>query len=827
MKNPLLKKILPHFIAIVIFLIVSVFFCKPVLDGNVLNQHDIVSWKGMAQNAFEYKEKNGHYPLWNPNLFSGMPNYQVAMEGKSILPPFTNIILFTLPKPINFFFLACICFYILCLTFRTRPVIAIFGALAYAFATYNPVIIGAGHESKMWAIAFMPLAMAGLISIYEKKYWLGLALTTFGAYVQIGVNHPQISFYFFLIAVAVTITYLIIWIKQKDWKHIAMAVSVTIIAALTGVAGNALTLLTTNEYTKLTLRGGKDVAIDGNKVIAAKTKGLDTSYAFQYSLGKAEATVILMPDAFGGSSAKTLDENSKVVEKLVKRGAPENNAIQIASGIPKYWGGIDGAGTSGPPYLGAIVCLLALIGFVLYKKPLRWGLLIISVLAILMAWGKYLPGFNTFLFNNLPLYNKFRAPSMILVITEFTFPLIAALGLQYILYRDNSRELLKADFKKILYATGGLVALLGLLYLTMDYSSPFDTLIRNNKWDESGTDEIGRLIVAGLKEDRSAMFGGQLLRTIGFCAVVIGILFLYLKKLIQPLVAAIIFLVVSSVDLLIVDKQYLNEENYVSKDEMEASNFTASAIDNEILKDKDPDFRVFRLSADAFSESHTSYFHKSVGGYHPAKLRIYQDVIERYLSAQPNEGVLNMLNTKYYIVQNPQTGQQSLIPNAKAYGTCWFVKQVMLVNDRAAALQALENTNLKDTAIVEKLMAKNIVLPQWDSAATIKMVNYDNDAIDYEAVCSKPQFAVFSEVYYNKGWNVYVDGKKAEYVNTNYILRGLSVPSGKHTIKFVFEPQTYETGAAISQIASFLILLFFFCGLFMAWRETRKQVTAE
>ncbi|MBL0272946.1 MAG: YfhO family protein [Chitinophagaceae bacterium] len=824
MKNEFWKKILPHFVAIMVFLIVSVWFCKPVLDGNVLNQHDIVSWKGMAQNAFEYKEKNGHLPLWNPNLFSGMPNYQVTMEGKSILPPITNAILFSLPNPINFLFLACVCFYLLCLVFRARPVIAIFGALAYGFATYNPVILSAGHESKMWAIAFMPLVMAGLISIFEKKYWLGLALASFGTYLQIGVNHPQISYYFFLIAAGVTITYLVVWIKQKDWKHMTLAVSVTAIAAIVGVAGNALTLLTTNEYTKLTMRGGKDVTIEGDKVSAAKTKGLDTSYAFQYSLGKAEAAVILMPDAFGGSSAKTFDENSKVVAKLVNRGAPESNAVQIASGIPKYWGGIDGVGTSGPPYLGVVVCLLSLIGFVLYKKPLRWGLLAVSVLAILMAWGKYLPGFNTFLFNNLPLYNKFRAPSMIMVITQFTLPLVAVLGLQYVLYRENSRELLKADFKKIAFATGGLIALLGALYIGMDYSSPFDKLILANKWDNSGTDEIGRLIVSGLKEDRRAMFGGQLLRTVGFAILVLGVLFMYIRNLLKPLAVALIFLVISSVDLLVIGKEYLNEDNYVSKDEMASSNFTASAIDQEILKDKDPNFRVYHLSGDAYSETRTSYFHKSVGGYHPAKLRIYQDVIEKYLSSATKQSVLNMLNAKYIIVQDQQSGQPTLVPNPEAFGPCWLVKQVKWVDDRAASLLALDNTNLRDTAVVEKSLSKNLVQPQWDSTATIKMIKFDNDAIDYEVNGNGPQFAVFSEVYYPNGWNAYIDGKKTEYVNTNYILRGLSVPAGKHAIRFVFEPETYKKGVAISQVASWLILLFFLGGLFMAWRESKKPV---
>ena len=829
MKNPLLKKIFPHFIALAIFLIVSVLFCKPVLEGNVLNQSDIVSWKGAAQNAFEYKKIHGHLPLWNPNLFGGMPNYQVAMEGKSILPGFTNAILFTLPKPINFFFLACICFYILCLALRTRPVIGIFGALAFAFATYNPVIISAGHESKMWAISFMPLVLAGLINTFEKKYWLGLALTSFGTYLQIGVNHPQISFYFLLVAVAVTLSYIVMWVKQKDWKHIGMAAGITAVATIAAVAGNALTLLTSYEYTKFTMRGGKDIAIEGGKVTATKTSGLDTSYAFQYSLGKAEATVILMPKAFGERSGTSdgrmyaLDEKSTIVKKLIDRGVDEGNAIQLASSLPKYWGGIDGVGTSGPPYLGVITCLLALIGFVLYKSPLRWGLLAVSVVAILMAWGKYLPGFNTFLFNNLPLYNKFRAPSMTMVITQFTLPIMAVLGLQHLLYREKSRELLKADFKKILYTAGGLILLLVLMYIGMDYGSPSDGGIKDYLSQVTkNNDELTRAILSGLKADRKAMFGGQLLRTAGFAILVLGLLYMYLRNILKQLQIAITILLISSIDLFVIGKEYLDENSYIPKDEVQSKNFEPSEIDKTLSQDKDPDFRVFNLSVNPYADGRTPYFHKSIGGYHPAKLRIYQDIIDKYLSGPFNEEVLNMLNAKYVINPDQKTGNAYLIPRPGAFGPCWLVKSVKLVDDRVAAILALDSTNLKDTAIVERLFSKNVIQPQWDSSATIKLTKFDNDIVEYESNSTSQQFAVFSEVYYPKGWNAYIDGNKTEYCNVNYILRGISILPGKHTIKFIFEPDSYKKGNSIGYVASFLILLFFLGGLFISWKESRK-----
>jgi hypothetical protein len=824
MKNGFFRKLLPHLIAILVFIVVTAIFCKPALEGNVLNQHDITGWKGMAQNAFEYKATHGHFPLWNPNLFSGMPNYQVAMEGKSILPDFTKILSLWLPRPMNFFFLACICFYILCIALRLNPVIGIIGGLSYAFSTYNAVIIGVGHESKMFAIDFMPLLLSGMIFTFNKKYWLGLAITTLGAYLEIAVNHPQINYYFLLVALAVTIAYLIYWIKQKDWKHIVVAGAITVGTAVVGIAGCAVTLLTSYEYTKATMRGGKNISIEGDIVKQEKTTGLDTSYAFQYSLGKSETAVMMMPNAFGGSSSKPLEENSKVVEKLTDKGVPENQALQVATHLPSYWGGIDGVGTAGPPYIGVIVCLMALIGFVVVKHPLRWGLLAITVIAILMSWGKYLPSFNTFLFRHLPLYNKFRAPSMTLVIAEFTIPIMAMLGLQYILFREKSRELLKADFKKILYAIGGLFGVLILMYLMMDYNSSFDQQILQIYTDpKTGNNEIARAIISGMKADRRSMFGGQLMRTLGFAVLVVGLLYLYVRNAVKPMLVIISLGIISTIDLFAIDKEYLNEDNFISPDELLSQNFTPTTVDQQIQQDKDPDFRVFNSAPNWTQESRTSYFHKSIGGYHPAKLRIYQDLIDKYFMGMPDQNILNMLNVKYVIFTNPQTNQQQLEPNPYAYGPCWLVKNVKIVDGPVEEIQDIGETHLRDTAIVQKTFGNAVTQPQLDSAAVIKLSKFDNDTMEYSFSSTKPQFAVFSEIYYPFGWNAYIDGKKVDYCKTDYVLRGLSIPAGQHAIKFIFEPASYKKGVTIAYIASYFILILFLGGLFMAWRNSRQE----
>jgi hypothetical protein len=822
MNSRLVKQLLPHLIAVVIFLTVSLFFCKPVLEGNALKQFDTINWKAMSQNAFEYKARHGHLPLWNPNIFSGMPNYQIAMEGKSVLPDFVKIMSLWLPKPINFFFLACVCFYILCLSLRLRPVIGILGSIAFAFATYNPIIIGVGHESKMLAIAFMPLAMAGMILTYEKKYWLGLSVTTVGALLEIAVNHMQITYYFVLIAFAVTVAYMIAWIKRREWKHMLISGSIVAISAVVAVCSTAVTLLTTYEYAKATTRGGKDITVDGEVVKKAKTSGLDTAYAFQYSFGRAESVVLMMPKAFGEGSSKALDENSKVVEKLTDKGVPESSAMQLATQLPAYWGGIPQ--TDGPPYLGVIICILAIIGFIVVRQPIRWALLAITVMAIMMSWGKYAPTFNTFLFTHLPMYNKFRAPSMSMVIPEFTAPVMACLALQQIFYRDNNRELLKADFRKILYSVGGLVALLIIMYLMMSYTAPIDNELSANISQSVKSNEIGRAVIAGMKADRRAMFGGQLLRTLGFAILVVGLLYLYMRNLIKPIVIVIALIIITTIDLLVIDKEYLNDEHFAPADEITAQSFTPSTVEKQILQDRDPDFRVYNTGVGPLQDYRSPYFFKSITGYNPARLSIYQNLVDKYLFGSPNQNVLNMLNAKYIIFTNSQTNQQQMQPNPNAFGHCWLVKNVRIVDGPVEEIEAIGSADLRDTAIVQKAFSNVVTQPQWDSSASIKLVKFDNDTMDYSFNGTKPQFAVFSEIYYAKGWNAYVDGKKNEYCKADYVLRGLSLPAGQHTVRFIFEPTSYKQGVKIAYASSFLILIILLGGFFMEWWTRRQAV---
>ena len=820
MQNALLKKALPHVAALLFFMMVAALFCLPALQGNELDQHDNVSWKGMAQNAFEYKAAKGHFPLWNTALFSGMPNYQVAMEGKSILPNLAEIMMLGLPKPMNFFFLACVCFYILALTIGAAPMVATLVATGYAFSTYNPVIIAAGHDTQMIATAFLPLLLAGLLLTYHKKYWIGLSLSTLGAYLLIAANHLQITYYFFLVAVLISAAYAMEWIRNKEWKHLLLSAAISLSAALLAIGGNALILLTSAEYSRYTMRGGKDLSIDeSGKVNLTKTKGLDTSYAFEYSLAPQESFTLLLPNAFGGGHSRRFEEGSTIANNLMEKGIDQANAEQLAQGLPQYWGGLPY--TAGPAYLGVLIVVLGLWGFLFSKGALRWGLLSATVLGLFISWGKNFAFFNLFLFDYLPLFNKFRAPSMAQVIPQLSLSVAAVMGLSQLTSGGWSASDLLS--KKVLAPLGGLFGLLILLWLFQQYEAPIDAQILAGYTDKNGSDEFARLIVSSMKDERRSMFGSAILRAILLTLFLVGIGWAYLKNYLGKFWALALLIVVSTAELTLTSKDYLPSESYVSADEYQQKNFAPTPIDQEILKDRDPHYRVLNLSTSTFNDAITSYHHRSAGGYHAAKLRIYQDLIEKYFAAGVDPTVMNMLNIRYVIVNDPAAGQPSLISNRdSAYGSCWLVDSVVLTNDRAATLEQLGVTDLRRVALAEKTAALTSTKFERDSSATLSLTRFDNDTLVYETSGSSPRFAVFSEIYYPKGWNAYVDGKRTDYVNVNYVLRGLLLPAGPHRIEFIFEPESVKTGSTLMYASSVLIALVILAGFFMAYKKSKQ-----
>ena len=831
MNKDLFKKFLPHLIAIVIFLIAAIIYCSPALQGKVVAQTDITHWKGAVQQSFEYeKTHDGKGPLWTNSLFSGMPAFQIGdVPYNNVIPGYVNTIMtLGLPKPISFFFLACICFYILTQILRLRPWVGIMGALAFAYATFNPVIIAAGHDTQMLSIAYMPAVLASVLLIYEKKYWLGAALTALFSATMIAMNHLQIVYYMVLVIVIMTVFFAIRWIQQKDFKHLFLAGSFAIVAGTIGVLTNSVNLFSTYEYQKYTIRGGASYLTDTTAKKSATAKnGLDADYAFAYSLEIAEPLVMVVPRMFGGSSgfSDIDEEKSKTIEAL--RAMPQELQQQLP--VSAYWGGIttvDGSvGTSGPPYIGAIVCFLAIIGFFITDKKYKWAILATVVIAIMLSWGSFFKSFNDIVFNIVPFYNKFRAPSMILVIPQLLLPLMAAFGVNTLINKENKKTLWP-QLKKGLIATGILFGVLLLLYMSLGYMSSMDNEIMRQVRNSGQQQliEAVRPFFDGLKADRKSLFITDIFRSLGFIVLAGLILWLLIRNTIKPVVATLLLTVFVFIDLITVDNKYLKKENYQDKTDNEMV-FQRTAYDDTIKADKSY-FRVLNYAQDRFNENITSYTHNSVGGYHAAKLRIYQDIIERQLGTN-NMAVVNMLNAKYFIQketnpQSPQFGHTvAMQKNNGALGPCWLVKTVQFVKNADDEMNALNHFNPSDTAFVQESFKPSITaMPVADSAASIQLVKNDNDVITYSFNSSTNQFAVFSEVYYPGGWRTYIDNKEAPIIKTDYVLRGLAVPAGKHDIRFEFKPDGFYKGKKITAIFEILLALLLLSALFMEWRKT-------
>ncbi|HMK20289.1 MAG TPA: YfhO family protein [Chitinophagaceae bacterium] len=834
MKSSWFKKLIPHGVAVLIFLVVAFIYCKPVLEGKVVAQHDITHWKGSIQQSVEYaKTHNGLYPLWTNSMFSGMPTFQIGYNNNNKIPWIAHqIFSLGLPKPVNFFFLACICFYFLCITLRVRSVFGILGALAFAYATYNPIITAVGHDTKMLSIAYMPALLASVILIYEKKYWLGAGLTALFASVLIIQNHPQIDYYLFLTLGIMTIFYAIRWVKNKEWRHFGLAVSFTAIAAITGVLTNAVSIFSTYEYQKETIRGGARSIVDSTAKNVNASDGLTKDYALSYSMGITEPLIMMVPRMYGGASyaMEIKEEDSKALESL--RAFPTEAQQQVSQYLSFYWGGMakPGESVSGPAYVGAIICILAILAMFVLDGKHKWWILTAIGITIMMSWGSYFDVLNGFLYKALPLYNKFRAPSMILVVAQMLLPLLAVLGLNKIADTTDKKTLLP-EFKKGLIAVAVTFILLFIIYFMSDFMSGTDNeLMKRLKSGGEGAQQWLQIFTSffeGLREDRKSLMMGDILRSLGFGFVALLLVFLAIRKTISNLVLGVGLLIFVLIDSLTIDVKYLNYESYKDNQENEVS-FVKTKPDNEILADKSQ-FRVFNVAGDAFNENITSYYYNSVGGYHPAKIAIYQELIEHKLSTQqPNMYILNMLNTKYFIQKDRSNQTQAYQKNDSALGNCWLVKNIQYVKDANAEMNSLGNFNPADTAVVQDAFKSSIPFePVADSTATIALVKNDNDVINYMFNAASNQFAVFSEIYYKSGWKAYIDGKETPIVKVNYVLRGLAVPAGKHDIKFEFKPQGYYKGRSITSIFSIVLLVVFAAGIFMEWRGRKETALAN
>lgn len=885
-KNSWLKKALPHLTAIGIFLIVTLIFCRDGLQsGTHMRQNDITSVAGMTKQLRDHHAQTGHYPLWVTNMFSGMPAWQILFDGGySPLGIINDAFQLWLPQPFNFFFLACIGFYIFCMCLRIRPSVAIIGSIAFAFCSYNPIIVTEGHVTKMMAMAYAPPLLGSIILLYERKYLAGFVLSSLFAALQIQQNHPQITYYLFLVIVIMTIAYLIRWIKEKSYKNILPALGLAGIAGIIGLMVSAVLYFPVYDYTAHSKRGGQLVMneVSGvdtktNVIKDNKTVGLTKEYAFQWSYGIGETLTLMFPGAKGYGLTFSqregeqfmypqLDGESNVAKTLTEKlGAPqeqaENFAMQMSQSL--YWG--DQPFTRGPVYLGAIICFLFIFGMFYLDDKHKWWLLAASVLGIVLAWGKFFPAFNNFIFDYLPFYNKLRAPTMSLFIPQLLFSAGAVLAINKLV--DGDKTFAWQQFKKSLIATAAIFAIGLFMYMSADFSNEnksrtleFNKIVSANDanleariselnrayepksdnqlyenlvFNTGGNQDAARSIVNAFKKDRSAALGSSLLRSLIFVLLAAGLLFLYIrnKSGSKLLVWGLALLVL--IDLISFGSKYLNKYNFGHTESFEAQEYPLTPADQQILQDKDPNYRVLNMTTgDPYQDSKTSYYHKSVGGYHPAKLGIYDDLITYQLSGKQNMSVLNMLNTKYIIGRaqpdsaNPQAGGHPVVHlNTDALGNAWFVKGVKWVNGATEEMKALDQFNPKDTAIIDASFKTDVgAFSPADSAATIRQTAFDNDAISYESSSNAPHLAVFSEVFY-KDWNAYIDGKKVPIVKVNYVLRGLNVPAGKHKIDFKYEPAVYQVSKTISLIFNWLLIaLLIVAGVYWYLSEKKNKV---
>lgn len=849
MKQINFKQAIPHVVAIVIFLLLSILLNKPALQGKVVQQSDVIQWKAMAQQSFEFNKQYGHFPKWTNSMMSGMPGFQIAMGAEKPmhihLHYVQDILTLGFPKPVFYLFITALCFYLLCVVLRVNPWISILGGIAYAYCSYNPVLIAGGHDTKLMSMAYAPAVLAGIQLIFKQKYWIGSAVLLISGVLLLWQLHQQIVYYTLLIAVFMTIAFIIKCIKQKTFKHLVVSGLVCMGMGAIMLGTVALSYWPTYEFSKETMRGGRS-ELTQKDTKNATNGGLDKDYAFQWSYGKAETMTLLVPNAFGGSSAEGLGEESKAIGVLQEnaQSLPQGFAQQIAQSSPMYWGEL--LSTQGTVYLGAIVCLLFLFGAFFSTSEHRWWLVAITIFGIILSWGKNFEAVNYFLFDHLPFYKKFRAPSMALVIPQLSAALLAVIFLNEFI--NTEKEKLWPLFKKCLYVTAGTVAVLGLFYFFSDFSNTATGELRKNVNDalQGKGGDFTRSYFSALKADRQAYYLSDMWRTIGFIFVLVAAMFLYAKNRVKPGIVYATLILFCIIDLFGVSKRYLKDENFVDATELESS-YTDTRADIQLKADTSY-YRIINLAfpngnggyrvdvGSSFNDALSSYKHNTIGGYSPAKLGLYQDLIERQIykniqgwganpMAKDSFPVLNMLNMKYVIVPDQQDQKQTqAIQNPFAMGNCWLVKEVKFVKNADEEMNSLNSFDPAAVAFVDERFRSVVPFaPAYDSAAYIKLINNKNDEINYEFNAATNQFAVFSEIYYPRGWEAYIDGKKTAYCKTDYALRGLSIPAGKHTIKFIFDPASFRNGETISRYTNIFSVLFVLLCFFMAWKNRKKE----
>jgi hypothetical protein len=773
-----------------------------VLEGKVLRQHDIEQWEGMAKEIMDFREQYHTEPLWTRSMFGGMPAYQISVLYPANLVKYVNdVLLLGIPMPYSYIFLALLGFYILLLSMKMDFRIAAAGAIAYAFASYNFIIIMAGHNSKMHAIALAPLVIAGVVMVYNKRYLFGGALTAIALSLQIYANHLQITYYLAFAIGLLILTELVKCIRSGEIPHFMKSGLVLAVAVILSVLPNTTSLWATYEYGKDSTRGPSELTEKKH------SDGLDKDYALAWSYGISETFTLLIPDFAGGPSQTELGKNSATYKALMDNGAGAQ-ANQFIQAVPLYWG--PQSFTAGPVYFGAIVIFLFILGCILVKNEYKVWLLAGTILFIVLSWGRHFTAVTDIFFNYLPGYNKFRTVSMILTMAGLSVALLAMMGLNQFFNAGVNEQQRKKALLWSLYGVGGVCLLFALAPgLFFSFTSPVDENLKQYDW-----------LVAAIRDDRASAMRTDAFRSLFFVGAAFALLWFALKRKISFAWSVLGIAGLMLTDMWTVNKRYMNNDMFVSESRAKQV-FQPSEANLQILQDKEPGYRVMNTSVSTFNDATTSYFHHSIGGYHGAKLKRYQELIENQIS-ENNMSVLDMLNTKYFILSSKTGGPPFAQQNPGALGAAWFVKEFKMVANADSEMTALTGFNPAQTAIVDErfkdqLTGLNI---QPDSAASIRHTEYRANHLTYETNVASEQLAVFSEIYYDKGWNAYIDGQPAQHFRVNYVLRAMRIPAGSHKVEFRFEPKVYATGEKVS-LAGSVILILLFAGV--AFRELKSD----
>jgi len=797
MKKSNLKILLPYIAAVMVFLLITVIYFSPLLEGKKIFQSDIAQFKGVSKEIVDFREKTKTEALWTNSMFGGMPAYQVSVSYKgNILGYVDKIITLGLPHPASVVFLYFIGFFILLMVLKVDPWLAIAGSIAFAFSSYFFIIIDVGHNSKAHAIAYIAPVLAGIILTLRKKYILGGILTAVFLSLEIKANHPQITYYLVIMVFLLGISELIFAFRQKRILQLMTSIGVLVIAATFAVLTNIATLWATWDYGKDTIRGKSELTSN----LENKTSGLDKDYATQWSYGIGETMTLFIPNFYGGASASKISENSAIVKALKENNIPQNQIAQFTKyPLPfLYWG--NQPSVAGPVYVGAIVVFLFILGLIIVRGPLKWWLLAATVLSILLSWGHNFMALTDFFLDYVPGYNKFRAVSMTLVIAEVAMPTLAILALKVLFEKHLDQKKLVKSLQIAAGITGGITLLFVIMPgLFLSFTGPVDASIQQNY-------QFPDWMMQAIRDERARVVRLDALRSFVYIILSAGLLWAFLYSKVNKTYVYIILGALILLDMFAISKRYLNNESFTAKTKVETP-FTPTQADQQILQDPDPDYRVFNLTVSTFNDASTSYFHKSIGGYHGAKLRRYQELIENQISKN-NMSVLNMLNTKYFILPG-EDRQPTAQRNYDALGHAWFVEGYELVDNADLEMAAISVFNPGDTAIIDKRFesALETFVPGRDSSASIELTAYAPNHLSYQYETSKDDLAVFSEIYYPKGWNAYVDGILTPHFRANYVLRAMVLPAGSHKLDFKFEPNIYVVGEKISLISSILLLI--------------------